>query len=94
MKNKIIFENYPNVGTPVPKAMYYYVAKQNADKDYKDLIWLNAKLANKLYQNEMSDFFKKYPAEINKKVLVDWYGNTNITKEECEFYKKELGGDK
>ena len=88
---KIIFKDYPNTGTPIPKAMYYYVAQLNADRDYKDLLWLNAELANKLYENEMSKFFKKYPDELNRKCLIDMFGNTNITIEECEFYKKELG---
>ena len=84
----IKFEDYPATGTPIPKAMYYYMCKVNEKQ--QEPIALNAELANKLFNNEMAAFFEKYPDEINKPCLVNMFGVSNITEEDKKFYEKEL----
>ncbi len=84
----IIFKNFPETGTPVPKVMWWYVAEKNKKLDKP--ICLNAELANELYQNELSLFFKKYPNELYNKVLMSSNGQTNITEEDIKLYKSEV----
>lgn len=74
--NKTYFGNDYSSGTPIPKAMWWYIQEIK----YKDVV--NADFCNKLFNNEMKEFFEKYPEELTK--------SYPITKEDIEFYKKEL----
>lgn len=85
---KIIFKNYPETGTPIPKVMWWYVAEKSTKLNKP--ICLDAALANELYHNELSLFFKKYPNELYNKVLISSNGQINITDEDIKFYKSEV----
>lgn len=81
---KTYFKNEYKSGTPVPKVIWWYALKIN----YKGAI--NSKYCNNLLNNELKDFFEKYPEELNNSLSM--YGNwqTNITKQEESFYNKEI----
>lgn len=85
---KIYFKNGQEGGTFIPKVMWWYCI----EKKYKRP--LNADFANELLNNDLKNFFKKYPEELKKPcVFKDFFsGITNITEKDIQFYKKELGG--
>lgn len=85
---RIYFKNEQEGGTPIPKVMWWYCI----EKKYKRP--LNADFANELLNNDLKKFFKKYTEELKKPCLFKgiFSSETNITKEDIEFYKKELGG--
>ena len=79
-------EYFKKGGTPIPKSMYWYCC-ETLDKNTH----INADLCNKLLNNELKDFFEKYPKELKKACTFDLFGSkTNITDEDIEFYKSEI----
>ena len=57
---KIYFKNGYEGNTPIPKAMWWYIC-ENFDKNTH----VNADICNKLLNNELKDFFEKYPKVVN-----------------------------
>ena len=84
---KEYFKNEYEGGTPIPKAMYWYCC-ETLDKNTH----INADLCNKLLNNELKDFFEKYPEELKKACVITniFTFKTNITDEDIEFYKSEI----
>lgn len=83
---KEYFKNGYEGGTPIPKAMYWY-CYETLDKNTH----INADLCNKLLNNELKDFFEKYPEELKKPCTFNLFvSKTNITDEDIEFYKSEI----
>lgn len=83
---KIYFKNDYEGGTPIPKAIYWYLLEIG----YKEKV--NADVCNKLLNNELKYFFEKYPNELTNAVRITNIFNfsTNITEEDINFYKKEI----
>lgn len=79
----IYFKNGEEGKTPIPKIIYWYALKTN----YYGA--LSAEYCNKVLNNELKNFFEKYPEELHNKVLLDWRGNNNITEEEKQFYENK-----
>ena len=91
MGDRIYFKNYDEIiddlfskGTPIPKVIHWYALKTKLKWD------LDADYCNKLLNNDLKEFFEKYPEELTNAVLFNWKGETNITKEDKKFYKKEI----
>ena len=82
------FKNGYKNNTPIPKAMWWYICEH-----YNKETPVNCELCNHLLNNELKIFFKKYPEELYNKVLIssDYSGRTNITKEDIQFYKNNIG---
>lgn len=83
--NKVYFKDYPDTSTAIPKVMWWYCIEIK----YKGC--LNAEYANYLFNNDLKEFFEKYPDELYNASHLDWHGNNDITEEESKFYFKELG---
>lgn len=73
---RVYFENDYQGGTPIPRAMWWYINEIG----YKGIV--NAELCNELLNNEMKEFFEKYPEELT--------ASRPITEQDVKFYKKEL----
>lgn len=82
--DRIYFKNGYEGGTPIPKVIYWYALETN----HKSA--LNADYCNKLLNNELKEFFEKHAEELTNKIRFNWMGENNITKEDVEFYKKEI----
>lgn len=81
---KIHFKNEYEGGTPIPKVILWYATKT------KHKGALNADYCNNLLNNQLKKFFDKYPEELYNAASLSWNGNNNITKENEEFYNKEI----
>ena len=83
---EVYFKNDNEGTTPIPKAMWWYCI----EKKYK--CPLNADFCNKLLNNELKEFFEKYPEELTKsvKLMNPFSWGTNITEEDIRFYKSEI----
>lgn len=81
---KIYFKNEYKSGTPIPKVIWWYALKIN----YKGA--LDADYCNNLINNELKDFFEKYPKELNNSLSMHGNWENNITKQDEEFYNKEI----
>ena len=75
---KVYFKNEYEGNTPIPKAMWWYIC-ENFDKNTH----VNADICNKLLNNELKDFFEKYPKELTNTCVF-------ITQEDINFYKSEI----
>ena len=82
--NNIYFKNDYTGGTPIPKVILWYAIKT----DYKGS--LNAYYANELLNNQLKDFFDKYPEELHNIASINWTGHNNITEEENKKYALEI----
>lgn len=71
----------------IPKVMWWYIC-ENFDED----TYVNADICNKLLNNELKDFFEKYPKELTNACMFTDILNfkTNITEEDINFYKSEI----
>ena len=68
------------IPTPVPNVMWWYYMEKYRDSG----IPLDADLCNKWLNEDLEDFFKKYPDELYKADI------TLMKKSDLDFYKKEI----
>lgn len=85
---KTYFKNGYEGGTPIPKVILWYAEKTK----YKGV--LNANYANELLNNQLKDFFDKYPEELHNIAMLSFLGQNNITEEEIKKYNLEILNNK
>ena len=82
----MFFRNFEEVkdgnNTPIPVVIFWLYIEKYGYNNYEQP--LNADFCNRVFNNELKDFFEKHPEEIG-------FTFVSILEAKKEYYKKELG---
>lgn len=82
----MFFRNFEEVkdgnNTPIPVVIFWLYIEKYGYNNYEQP--LNADFCNRVFNNELKDFFEKHPEEIE-------FTSVSILEAKKEYYKKELG---